>query len=81
MQPPRNAVTSLSVGAIGVVYGDIGTSPLYTIREAFGGPYGIAVTHGNVLGILSLIVWALLIVVSLKYVVLILQADNNGEGG
>ena len=81
MQPPRNTVTSLAVGAIGVVYGDIGTSPLYTIREVFSGPYGIAVTHGNVLGILSLIVWALLIVVSLKYVVLILQADNNGEGG
>ncbi|MDQ3566020.1 MAG: KUP/HAK/KT family potassium transporter, partial [Pseudomonadota bacterium] len=44
MQPPRNTVTSLAVGAVGVVYGDIGTSPLYTIREAFGGPHGIAVT-------------------------------------
>lgn len=82
MQPPaRNTTMGLAVGAIGVVYGDIGTSPLYTIREVFNGPHGIAVTHGNVLGILSLIVWALLIVVSLKYVVLILQADNNGEGG
>ena len=81
MQPPvRNTTMGLAVGAIGVVYGDIGTSPLYTIREVFGGPHGIAVTHSNVLGVLSLIVWALLIVVSLKYVVLSCRPTTTARG-
>ncbi|MDH5287412.1 MAG: potassium transporter Kup [Betaproteobacteria bacterium] len=71
----------LMVGAIGVVYGDIGTSPLYTIREVFGGPHAMALTPANVLGLLSLVFWALVVVVTLKYVVLIMRADNNGEGG
>ncbi|MGE5088558.1 MAG: potassium transporter Kup [Candidatus Levyibacteriota bacterium] len=71
----------LVVGAIGVVYGDIGTSPLYTLRTAFTGPYGLSLTHDNVLGVLSAIVWALLIVVTLKYIALIMRADNRGEGG
>ncbi len=71
----------LVVGAIGVVYGDIGTSPLYTLRTAFTGPYGLSLTHDNVLGVLSAIVWALVIVVTLKYIVLIMRADNRGEGG
>jgi KUP system potassium uptake protein len=71
----------LMVGAIGVVYGDIGTSPLYTIREVFGGAHAMALTPANVLGLLSLVFWALVIVVTLKYVVLIMRADNNGEGG
>lgn len=72
---------ALSLVAIGVVFGDIGTSPLYTMKEVFHGAHAIAPNHDNVLGALSLILWALLIVVSLKYVVFIMRADNNGEGG
>ncbi|MCE5182319.1 MAG: potassium transporter Kup [Betaproteobacteria bacterium] len=73
--------SGLMVAAIGVVFGDIGTSPLYTLKEVFHGAHGIAPTHEHVLGALSLVLWALLIVVSLKYVVFIMRADNNGEGG
>ena len=71
----------LAVGAIGVVYGDIGTSPLYTLRTAFTGSYGLALTPDNILGVLSVIFWALLIIVTLKYITLIMRADNRGEGG
>jgi KUP system potassium uptake protein len=71
----------LAIAAIGVVFGDIGTSPLYTMKEVFHGAHGIPLVHDNVLGALSLVLWALLIVVSLKYVVFIMRADNNGEGG
>jgi KUP system potassium uptake protein len=71
----------LVVGAIGVVFGDIGTSPLYTLRECFTGPHGLPLTAGNVLGVLSVIFWALMIIVTLKYVTLIMRADNRGEGG
>lgn len=71
----------LSIGALGVVYGDIGTSPLYALRECFSGHYGLAPTHDNVLGVLSLIFWSLIIVVTIKYLVVILRADNDGEGG
>jgi KUP system potassium uptake protein len=67
--------------AIGVVYGDIGTSPLYSMRECFFGSYGVAPTHGNVLGVLSLIVYALLLVISIKYIAIVMRADNQGEGG
>ena len=67
--------------ALGVVYGDIGTSPLYALRECFFGSHSVPPTHENVLGVLSLIIWALLLVVSLKYVALVLRADNQGEGG
>jgi KUP system potassium uptake protein len=74
-------LAGMSLAALGVVFGDIGTSPLYAIRECFHGEYGIAVSKGNVLGVLSLIFWALLLVVSLKYLVFILKADNDGEGG
>ena len=66
---------------MGVVYGDIGTSPLYTMKEVFNGPHAVAVTPDNLLGILSLIFWALTITVSLKYVMFITRADNRGEGG
>jgi KUP system potassium uptake protein len=66
---------------MGVVYGDIGTSPLYAVRECFFGPHAVPVTRANVLGVLSLIVWTLLIVVTVKYQVYVLRADNNGEGG
>ncbi len=72
---------ALIVGAIGVVYGDIGTSPLYTVREAFHGPHALPLTSANVLGVLSVIFWSLVIVVTFKYVTLVLRADNRGEGG
>lgn len=72
---------AFSLAALGVVYGDIGTSPLYAMRECFHGPHGIAVNAPNVLGVLSLIFWALVIVISLKYLAFILRADNRGEGG
>lgn len=67
--------------ALGVVYGDIGTSPIYTLKECFGAFLGIEPTHDNLLGILSLILWGLILVVSLKYLAFVLRADNNGEGG
>jgi KUP system potassium uptake protein len=71
----------VTLAALGVVYGDIGTSPLYALRECFHGPHAVAPTPGNVLGVLSLIVWSLVVVVSIKYLVFILRADNRGEGG
>jgi len=71
----------LTLTAIGVVYGDIGTSPLYTVRECFYGTHAVAVTQENVLGVLSLILYALFIVVSIKYIVIVMRADNQGEGG
>jgi KUP system potassium uptake protein len=74
-------LAGLIVGAIGVVFGDIGTSPLYTLRDAFSPHYGLVADHATVLGILSLVFWALMIVVTLKYVTIILRADNDGEGG
>ncbi len=72
---------SMLVAAVGVVYGDIGTSPLYTLKEVFSGAYGVPVNHDGVLGILSLIFWSLIWVVSLKYMMFVLRADNQGEGG
>ena len=71
----------LMLAALGVVFGDIGTSPLYTLKECFGHSYGLEPTSGNILGILSLIIWAVIVVVSMKYVVFIMRADNKGEGG
>src|SRR5262247_1448951 len=73
---------ALTIGSVGVVYGDIGTSPLYAFREAVtAASAGGGVTRDAVLGVLSLILWALIIVVTLKYVVILLRADNKGEGG
>ncbi|MBS1229205.1 MAG: transporter [Proteobacteria bacterium] len=72
---------ALALAALGVVYGDIGTSPLYTMKEVFGGIHPIPLTPENIIGILSLILWSLIIVVSIKYVVFIMRADNRGEGG
>lgn len=72
---------ALSLGALGVVYGDIGTSPLYALRESFSELYGMAVTPANVLGVLSLIFWSLILVISVKYLVFVMRADNRGEGG
>lgn len=77
----KSALIPLTLGALGVVYGDIGTSPLYTIKEALGGPHGFGVSTGNVLGVLSLVFWALIVVVTIKYVFYVLRADNGGEGG
>jgi len=71
----------LAVGALGVVYGDIGTSPLYTVKECFHGTHAIALTQANLLGVMSLIFWSLTVVVTIKYVMFILMADNEGEGG
>jgi KUP system potassium uptake protein len=71
----------LTLTALGVVYGDIGTSPLYALRECFKAEYGIAPTHENIVGVLSLITWSLILVISVKYIVFILRADNRGEGG
>jgi KUP system potassium uptake protein len=87
---PMTPSTSLSfqkltfgfiIAALGVVYGDIGTSPLYALRICFDGPRALPVTSGNILGILSLILWSLIILISIKYLVIVLRADNNGEGG
>ncbi len=75
----RNLI--LALGALGVVYGDIGTSPLYTVKECFHGPHAMAITPDNVLGVMSLIFWSLTMVVSVKYIMFILRADNHGEGG
>jgi KUP system potassium uptake protein len=72
---------ALVLGAIGVVYGDIGTSPLYAVQESFNPVHGIALTPANIIGVISVVVWALVMIVALKYVVLILRADNRGEGG
>ena len=71
----------LTLAALGVVYGDIGTSPLYTLKEAFGHAGGLHPVETSVLGVLSLVFWSLILVVTVKYVVLILRADNRGEGG
>ena len=78
---PRKRLAPLVIGAIGVVYGDIGTSPLYTLRQCFTGAHHLPLTPGNVLGILSIIFWALMLIVTLKYITLIMRADNRGEGG
>ena len=75
-----SAQAALTLGALGVVYGDIGTSPLYALKEVFHGGH-VATSADNILGVLSLIFWTMTIIVSLKYVLLILRADNNGEGG
>jgi KUP system potassium uptake protein len=74
-------LAGLVLGALGVVYGDIGTSPLYAVKECFGGEYGLAPTHQNVLGVLSLVFWALFLVIVVKYLTFMMRADNRGEGG
>ena len=80
-QPRGRYLFVLSLAALGVVYGDIGTSPLYAMRECFHGPHAIAPSAFNILGVLSLVFWALVIVISIKYLVFVLRADNHGEGG
>ncbi len=77
----KSRLVLLCLASLGIVYGDIGTSPLYALRECFYGLHGIRPTPANVLGVLSLILWSLLLVISVKYLILILRADNRGEGG
>ena len=77
----HGSLAALSLAALGIVYGDIGTSPLYAMRECFHGPHAVAAGVGNVLGVLSLIVWSLILVVTVKYLVYVLRADYGGEGG
>ena len=80
--PEKNGVSAaLVIAALGVVYGDIGTSPLYAIRECFHGPHAVAVTPAHVLGVLSLVFWSLIVVISVKYIAVVMRADNQGEGG
>ena len=76
----NKAFAKLALGALGVVYGDIGTSPLYTLQQTFG-EHGIAPTPANVLGVLSLVFWSLVLIVAVKYAGFIMRADNRGEGG
>lgn len=80
-QPERQGLAALTLGAIGVVYGDIGTSPLYTVKEIFAPHTGVPLDGPHLVGAISAIFWALMLVVTLKYVVLVLRADNRGEGG
>ncbi|MEC7120515.1 MAG: potassium transporter Kup [Pseudomonadota bacterium] len=77
----RASLPLLTLGAMGVVFGDIGTSPLYAIKESFGAAGGIDLTQANILGVLSMIFWSILMVMSIKYAAIIMRADNNGEGG
>jgi KUP system potassium uptake protein len=76
-----NRLAALTLGAVGVVFGDIGTSPLYAFKEAFGSAHRLPLTEANVLGVLSLIFWAVMLIVSVKYVSFVLRFDNRGEGG
>ncbi len=80
-KPIRADLVRLAVAAIGVVYGDIGTSPLYAMKECFNGPHGVAPSAANVLGVTSLVFWALTLVVVIKYMTVVLNADHDGEGG
>ena len=80
-QHKKSSLAALTLAAVGIVYGDIGTSPLYTLKTVFDPEHGLALSEGNLLGIISLIFWGLTLIVSLKYVSLVLRADNRGEGG
>ena len=80
-EPKGKYLAFLSLAALGVVYGDIGTSPIYALRESLHGTYGVHATPENVLGVLSLIFWSLILVISVKYLGFIMRADNRGEGG
>ena len=79
--PPPSSGSRLALGALGIVFGDIGTSPLYAFRESFIGPHRLPIDPLHVMGVLSLIVWALILVVTVKYVLITMRADNDGEGG
>ena len=74
-------LSTLTLTALGIVYGDIGTSPLYALRMCFYESHGVALNGENILGVLSLIIWSLILVVTLKYIMFVMRADNEGEGG
>src|SRR6185503_10357248 len=78
---PQEGLPALTLGALGVVFGDIGTSPLYALKESFIGHHRLAVEPANIFGVLSLMFWTMMIIVTFKYVLIILRADNKGEGG
>src|ERR1035438_1573304 len=78
---PSKATLTLSLAALGIVFGDLGTSPLYALQEAFHGERGVAPSPENVIGCVSLFLWSLIVMVSLKYVLVLMRADNRGEGG
>ena len=78
---PGGSLPALALAALGIVYGDIGTSPLYAIKECFHGPHAVEITPLNIYGVLSLVFWSLTVVISVKYVLFIMRADNRGEGG
>src|SRR5687768_4970606 len=78
---PKDSLPILMLGAIGVVYGDIGTSPLYALKESFIGPHPLAVDALHIFGVLSLIFWSLMLIVTAKYVLVAMRAHNRGEGG
>lgn len=78
---PPSRLLLLSLAALGIVFGDIGTSPLYALKECFHGPHAIPLNSINIFGVLSLITWSLIIVISIKYIVYVMRADNRGEGG
>ena len=81
MDSPNKKLSALTIGAIGVVFGDIGTSPLYAMKESFSPAHGIPLNEASVLGILSVMFWAMMALVTVKYLVLMMRADNKGEGG
>ncbi len=81
IKPEKHGMAAMTIAAIGIVYGDIGTSPLYTMKAVFIEEHGLALIPENIIGIISLIIWGLIIVVGLKYVYMMLKADNRGEGG
>src|SRR5689334_4091622 len=78
---PKAGIISLAIGAVGIVFGDIGTSPIYAFRETFKGHHHLQQGDPEILGVLSLIFWSMMIVVAIKYVIVIMRADNKGEGG
>ena len=81
LKPEKHGMMAMTIAVIGIVYGDIGTSPLYTMKAVFIEEHGLALIPENIIGVISLIIWGLIAVVSLKYVYMMLKADNRGEGG
>jgi KUP system potassium uptake protein len=80
-KPGAGKTAGLMIGALGVVYGDIGTSPLYALRECFHGPHALPPIAQNIIGVLSLVIWSLISIISIKYLTFVMRADNKGEGG
>ena len=79
--PAKSSTAMLALMALGIVFGDIGTSPLYALRECFVGPSGLSLTERNILGVVSVMLWTLVLIVCVKYVLFVMNADNRGEGG